>query len=383
MVKQRIQTALIFLISIGLSLLFAEFVVRIVVPQDVDTFLNIYQSDPDLKFKFRPDTSGTLVTSEFKVEFVTNSHGFRDREYEMPKTPGTCRVLVVGDSFSVGFGVKQENVYSQILEQLLNSGSEKNGSLQWEIINSSVPAYAPYMYAEAARKYAPEFNVDMVIVGFFIGNDFIGIGENDRMIIENGYLVRWDRSLPNASPGGDRNRSVANYFRSLRVFLAFNSHLYVLLRNVANRYRWNFTFRDHKYKLGLYRTESASDQYGTVETHIKKLKRIVDSHDTSLLFIIIPDRKQVYDDIWSAAVAGSGLAPEEFAYDAPNRRLIRILKRHDIRYIDMLPVMRNRQDEEFYFTRDAHWNPAGHLAAAEVIFEHIQNSGSSNLGDCK
>ncbi|NNE62589.1 MAG: hypothetical protein HKN34_00775 [Gammaproteobacteria bacterium] len=323
------------------------------------------------------------MTSEFKVEFVTNSHGFRDMEYEMPKAPGACRALVVGDSFSVGFGVKQENVYSQILEQSLNSDSAKTGSRQWEIINASVPAYDPYMYVEAARKYVPEFSVDMVIVGFYIGNDFISTGEDDRMIIENGYLVSWDRSLPNAAPGAGRGQSVGNYFRSFRVFLAFNSHLYVLLRNVANRYRWNFTIRNQKYKLGLYRTESASDRFGAVETHIEKLKGIVDFHDTSLLFIIIPQRKQVYDDIWSAAVTGSGLAPEEFAYDAPNRRLIRILERHDIRYIDLLPVMHNRQNEEFYFPRDGHWNSAGHSAAAGVIFKHIQNSGGSNLRDCK
>ena len=383
MLRNWIQTTLILLFSIGLSLLFAEFVVRLVIPQDVDSFLNIYQSDPKLKFRFQSNASGTLVSSEFNVEFVTNSHGFRDREYEMSRTPGTCRVLVVGDSFSVGFGVGQEKVYSEILERSLNSESAETNGRRWEVINASVPAYAPRMYVEAVRRYAPEFNVDMVITGFFIGNDFMEIGENDRMIIENGYLVRWDKSFSNAGPDANRNRPAVNYFRSIRSFLALNSHLYVLLRNVANRYRWNFGFRNQKSSLGLYRNESASDQFSAVETHVRNLKSIADSRNTSLLFFIIPQRKQVYDDIWSAAVSASGLAPEEVAFDAPNRRLIRILERHDIPYVDMLPVMRNRQNEAFYFTRDGHWNSTGHQAAAEVILEHIRNTVSSNLADCR
>ena len=183
MIKNCIQITLTLLISISLSFLFAEFVVRIVIPQDVNSLLNIYQSDPDLKFEFQPNASGSLVTRDFNVEFVTNSHGFRDKEYEIRKTPETCRILIVGDSFSAGYGVGQENVYSQILEQRLNGDNAKANSGRWEIINTSVPAYAAYMYAEVTRKYAPKFDVDIVILGFFVGNDFLDIGKDDRMII--------------------------------------------------------------------------------------------------------------------------------------------------------------------------------------------------------
>jgi len=49
------------------------------------------------------------------VLFETNSAGFRDREYRKQKPPGTTRIVVVGDSFTMAQGVAIEHSYANRL----------------------------------------------------------------------------------------------------------------------------------------------------------------------------------------------------------------------------------------------------------------------------
>ena len=68
-----------------------------------------------------------------------------------------------------------------------------------------------------------------------------------------------------------------------------------------------------------------------------------------VLMLLIPAKIQVYDDWWNRAVLAAGAAPEEIAYDWPNRRMIELLSTAGLPYIDMLPVLRGRSGEQFYF----------------------------------
>ena len=56
----------------------------------------------------------------FAVESRYNSLRFRDREFG-PKRRGVRRVMVVGDSFTEGQGVKEPDTYARVLERRLNA----------------------------------------------------------------------------------------------------------------------------------------------------------------------------------------------------------------------------------------------------------------------
>jgi lysophospholipase L1-like esterase len=64
------------------------------------------------------------------VELRYNSLQYRDSEVP-PKRPGTRRLIVVGDSFTEGQGVKQDDTYVRVLEALLNQ-ADPGG---WEVRN--------------------------------------------------------------------------------------------------------------------------------------------------------------------------------------------------------------------------------------------------------
>lgn len=91
-----------------------------------------------------------------------NSKGLRDREYPLEKPDGIKRILVLGDSFTWGYGVADEQVYTEVLEQRLSA---------FEVINTGVSGWGTdqeYLFlVNEGTLYSP----DVVVLAFFIMND--------------------------------------------------------------------------------------------------------------------------------------------------------------------------------------------------------------------
>lgn len=92
-----------------------------------------------------------------KMEYLHNSEGFRDYEHNLEKPNQTVRILVLGDSFTYGQGVKDNaEIYTSLLEKMLN---EQQGGLRYEIINFGLPGADELMkislLKEKGLKYKP------------------------------------------------------------------------------------------------------------------------------------------------------------------------------------------------------------------------------------
>jgi len=95
--------------------------------------------------------------------FRTNSFGMRDREYSLVKPPGTCRIALFGDSYSMGAGVTDEQSYATILENRLNQARPVAGCDNYEILNFAIGGYSAVQTALAAKVQIPKFDPDIVI----------------------------------------------------------------------------------------------------------------------------------------------------------------------------------------------------------------------------
>jgi len=73
---------------------------------------------------------GLVQRTPWAVESTYNSLRFRDVEFA-PKPQGVRRVIVLGDSFTEGQGVKEPDTYPRVLEARLNA----SGSGRWEVRN--------------------------------------------------------------------------------------------------------------------------------------------------------------------------------------------------------------------------------------------------------
>ena len=99
----------------------------------------ITETSPPFRYGWRsrrliPGVSGYLKGTPFSV----NSYGMRDLEILLSKPDGVCRIAVLGDSFTMGSGVRLSETYVKILERLLNADS---GRSRFEVLNFGVAGY--------------------------------------------------------------------------------------------------------------------------------------------------------------------------------------------------------------------------------------------------
>ncbi|HEX6885714.1 MAG TPA: SGNH/GDSL hydrolase family protein [Planctomycetota bacterium] len=95
------------------------------------------------------------------AECVTNSRGLREEELPLAKPPGTYRILVLGDSTVLGFGVPLAARFSDRLEALLN---QEGRSLRFETVNAGVPGYSLYNAWVYLQREGLRFEPDLLIV---------------------------------------------------------------------------------------------------------------------------------------------------------------------------------------------------------------------------
>jgi hypothetical protein len=107
------------------------------------------------------------TSSDGTWRFVTNDRGLRDsRNFAYDKTPGTLRVLSLGDSHTQGYEVRQDATFSAVLERYLEAHSVKAQVLNAGVSGFSTAEELAYLISEG-YKYKP----DIVVVGFY-ANDF-------------------------------------------------------------------------------------------------------------------------------------------------------------------------------------------------------------------
>jgi hypothetical protein len=119
-----------------------------------------------------------------------NSHGLRGPETTYAKPPATFRILNLGDSVVMGWGVLEEDTYGRQLESRLNE--DGTGDRRFEVINAGVPGWnlenaLAYLQAEGL-KYEP----DLIVLGLTIANDIKG---KSALLADNQPApIKWLRS---------------------------------------------------------------------------------------------------------------------------------------------------------------------------------------------
>lgn len=100
-----------------------------------------------------------------RIDYVANSRGLRERELPLVKPPGVFRILALGDSFTLGEGVRDGDTWPAQLERCL-----QDGSMAVEVINAGVNAYGTRQELEQYRRNTRDYQPDLVIVAM-VWND--------------------------------------------------------------------------------------------------------------------------------------------------------------------------------------------------------------------
>ena len=147
--------------------------------------LEIYEPDAKLYWRLKPNQD--CFTKVDRQPVHINSQGTRGPGFPIEKPPGTFRILSLGDSRTFGWGLAEEQTYSQQLAQLLNDwlkagkpltpvvstsdGARGNlrkafgAAKRVEVINAGVNAWSFSQMAVYFREVGFRYQPDLVVLG--------------------------------------------------------------------------------------------------------------------------------------------------------------------------------------------------------------------------
>ena len=216
------------------------------VPPWLDS-LRLLQSDEELIWKGQPNVHRTYIdvfspaeTPEDRLSLLrqfipiipqalrgspvwkisTNSDGFRDRELPRDKPNSTFRIFCLGDSWTFGANVAQNEAFPQQVGALLEM---EFPDANFEVFNLGVFGYASYNGLKMLRKMI-HLQPDLVIVGFAM-NEASMAGVRDREAKQKGK--------PFSTVEQSKQGSL-----SLGAFASEHSELYRLMRYAVLLYTW-------------------------------------------------------------------------------------------------------------------------------------------------
>ncbi len=166
---RAINVALCFVVSFVLILVVAEVGLRLLGLGPQPT---IHRFDPDTGWSKRPDTVAHKSTPEFDITIATNQLGLRDDPMTSPAKPaGTKRVVVLGDSFALGYTVDRDDLFVDLLERLWQAEGRP-----LDVVNSGTEGWSTDQEAVWLEKNGAAFQPDIVLL-FPYENDLYWNGE--------------------------------------------------------------------------------------------------------------------------------------------------------------------------------------------------------------
>ncbi len=117
----------------------------------------VWRFDEMLGWAHLPSAEDMFVRDEFSVLVSTNSIGLRDKEYSRTPADKIKRILLLGDSFGWGLGVKKEQTIDALLEKKYKDV---------EIINAAVPGYGTDQQFLYLKNLGLSLRPDLVLLLF-------------------------------------------------------------------------------------------------------------------------------------------------------------------------------------------------------------------------
>jgi hypothetical protein len=114
-------------------------------------------------------------------EVQLNSEGFRSADFRTEKA-GAIRVACVGDSWTFGMPVDQDEAYPSRLAEWLR---QERPGVQYDVQNLGVLGYSSFQGLQLMKTRVLDFNPDVVVIGFGM-NDSNVAGYRDKDMIGSG-----------------------------------------------------------------------------------------------------------------------------------------------------------------------------------------------------
>lgn len=392
--------AFLIIFSCFVSLYIAEAILRTIYILPQQPIANYYPLDAAKLGK-----TIQIRQYEFESQHRYNSEGFRDKEISSEKNEHAQRILFVGDSFTEGYGVQEDERFSNRLIEMLGAG--------YEGINVGQLATNPDTYFDNIATFGIALRPDLIVMGIFLGNDFMG---GRSLPSPSGHKV--NLQLPIKESSQIKNIISLEYVRTLWLQVRKGKTLLLRRQNVDNRNFWDIyynqkiskEFHARNLNLTLKQLDKVTERFnqnilqqiyaGKINTgmfgeaihnqlkiqepepyyvnedyeneyaYIKEANKIANEHSIRLLVLIIPDVNQVhpteYKKVFKEDFKIENLPTRFHQLEEFRSRLDSDLKKDQIPYVDITKALRD-SGKLTYYLYDNHMNKFGHEIVAKEL----------------
>jgi lysophospholipase L1-like esterase len=290
-------------------------------------------SDPLIGHNHRPNRHAFLMG----VQFDTNSKGLRDREFSYEKPPGRLRIMMLGDSFTVGWGAKFDETFPKRIERMY-----ADRGIQAEAINTGVGNYNTIQEVEYYLTEGYKYNPDIVVLNFTF---------NDA------------EPVPASSPPPTILRICYSC-----IFVA--GRIDSVLRRVDDAVAVDQVHLGGKdwsdYYLGLYGNDGQAKGWLNAKAYIAKLAAFTKAHGTKLLIASLPELHDV----------------QHYRLQKITDLIHEAADENGVPFVDLLPYVQGVPSPELWVTPpDPHPNGLAHKLFAEGIFEALEKLSADETAE--
>ncbi len=394
----------IFIMCVGTLLIclsISEIAVRIISPQsDLRRRDLFFQYEPFIGFEGIPNKKGAFATRSFKTTVTLNNEGFRDYNHDKMNAQDKFRIVTLGDSFTWGHGVNNDQIFMKVLEKI-------NPNI--ETINMGGSGGDPPTSLKGYMTRGINYEHNVVLLGFYIGNDIVAYyPKNDDSPPQWGFdsegkfaligKVKSPEEVNRIRRESEERYSPTkkrNFKKRISYWLVRHFQLYTFIDNsrdyCSNVLKGSVLYtRILKYfgieNKGAYgfldycREKDPEDvEYGwklLTET-LKTMKDYAKQMNAKLYVVFIPHDVQTSQELYERTARKYGYNTLEFDLEKPNRKLAALCDKLGIGCLDLLPLMKEETSKgnRFYFKRDGHWNANGQRFAAKEIYKDMKERG--------
>jgi len=333
-------------LSLVLALALAELIATCAMGGAYPT-LNLYERDAVYGVHLTPEASTRVVSPNgVMTDITTNALGFRGGEWPSQASamvPG--RVLVVGDSQVMGWGVPEASAFTAQLQG-------------FEVLAAGVPTWGPLEYVHAVGELVPRYRPERVVFVLNAANDWMEapLPNLRRTTARDG----WARVPMGPGAGGE---SFTDF--PLRRFLLGRSHLVLALRLMLDPPPHGLPpaiAMQFVSELPLYLRPDAPYQ-SRLTRSIEKARAVCQRFGCEVVPVLLPMDIQVDPGEW----AKYRVAAQD---TRPSLALASALQADVPDLVDLRPTLTAASPGAF-LSDDYHLSAAGHAAVATALRERL------------
>jgi len=389
----------------------------------------LYVLDARAGYSMRAATCVRLKTTEYDGVLRTNSRGIVGPEVLATKPAGEFRIVVLGDSYTVGGQVAYRQTFPAVLEQRLRAAGYANV----RVINAGVGGYTTFNEAGLLAEHLAWLQPDLVVVAAFLGNDVsenvlaTAAGYRDapehpkgvtwgltaaRLVDESGSWfprnnlsgppppAAWNPDEPLPAPVGNQPQGTARptsapvglrqTMRGIWDGLRADSLLLGAVFGepvdpsvstapgmaplTVEQQRLNLTSFEWTILRDRPRTYWLDVAWPLVGRYLSQIRESAGTVGAPVVLLAIPEMSQFDEQMRARATANFRFRDDEVDWDRPQRDLAAEAQQVGVPLLDLLPLFRSMSDRASLYLRiDTHFTALGHEVTAQALATFLEH----------